>query len=286
MKRGFTLIELMTVVGIMAMLGVAATSGYAALQRGMAERGAVAAVNALLRSAKERAKVDRVPTAVFFYNRLLREADADNNAVVVGEAVAVRRAGRISYVRSNMLYDEFTDLSHMFDVDAVGNLESRPTMRLWRFDDAPMTRMQYSLVADAVCQDNEILAVSVQSVMENYCIAGNLHQPQSAPTNHEIRAYGFRKRSGSNSHEPPSWKVGNGYGFEFATIQLPHNFIFGNSGVPTTVDDVRDIKAVTFDPVTGSDQTVDVYFCLPNSGGVPAPHHRAGTATSDEKKTS
>ena len=40
MRRAFTLMELMVVVGIMAFLGVAATGGYNALQRGIAERGA------------------------------------------------------------------------------------------------------------------------------------------------------------------------------------------------------------------------------------------------------
>ena len=71
-KRGFTLVELMLVVGIMAFLGVAATSGYNALQRGMAERGATAVASGILKAAKERALVDRVPTMVFCYNRMVR----------------------------------------------------------------------------------------------------------------------------------------------------------------------------------------------------------------------
>ena len=76
MKRAFTLLELLTVVSIMALLGVASSSGYQAMVRGMRERGAVAGASAVLRGAKERACVDRVPTAVFCYNRMLREAGA------------------------------------------------------------------------------------------------------------------------------------------------------------------------------------------------------------------
>ena len=59
--------------------------------------------------------VDRVPTAVFCYNRMLREATADDNAVVVGEAVAIRRAGRITRAQGNYLYDEFGDLDRSYD---------------------------------------------------------------------------------------------------------------------------------------------------------------------------
>ena len=85
MRRAFTLMELMVVVGIMAFLGLAATNGYNALQRGMAERGAVDAASAILKAAKERAQVDRVPTAVFCYNRMLREAGA--SGFLIGETL-------------------------------------------------------------------------------------------------------------------------------------------------------------------------------------------------------
>ena len=80
MKKAFTLLELLVVVAIMAMLGVASSGGYNALVRGMKERGAVASASALLRSAKERALIDRVPTVVFCYNRMLREAGGTEDA--------------------------------------------------------------------------------------------------------------------------------------------------------------------------------------------------------------
>ena len=132
MKRGFTLIELMTVVGIMAFLGTAATGGYNALQRGMAERAATDIATKMLAAAKERAIIDRVPTVVYCYNRLLREADSgDANAVVVGEMVAIRRAGRITRVRGQYLYDEFGDLDRSFEpIEEAGKLQDRKGLRL------------------------------------------------------------------------------------------------------------------------------------------------------------
>ena len=112
MRKGFTLLELLVVVGIMGMLGVAAAGGYSALGRGMSERGAVASAASLLRAAKERAQVDRSPTVVYCYNRLVKEpTGVDDNGVVVGVMTAVRRAGRITYTTGgDVLYDEFADL--------------------------------------------------------------------------------------------------------------------------------------------------------------------------------
>ena len=125
------MIELLTVMAIMAMLGVAASSGYASLQRGMRERAAVAGASALLKAAKERAAVDRVPTAVFCYNRLLKDASAeqDGNAVVVGVMTAIRRTGRISYIRGKYLYDEFGDLDLTYEALSSDESATRPTAR-------------------------------------------------------------------------------------------------------------------------------------------------------------
>ena len=43
MRKAFTLIELLAVIGIMGMLGVAAAASYGALVNGMKERSACAA---------------------------------------------------------------------------------------------------------------------------------------------------------------------------------------------------------------------------------------------------
>lgn len=292
MKRAFTLIELLVVVGIMAFLGVAATGGYAALQRGMAERSAVAAASSLLRAAKERALVDRSPTAVFFYNRLLTEATDSENAVVVGEAVAVRRAGRITWTDGTYLADEFMDVVGGYDIVDKSEVTDRKGLKLWWFGDDKMSKMQYSIVADAV------VPISIGGVYtfegwgngedggnssdEDNFRKGN--PTKSGNMNHAVYAFYDTKKS---SHSA-TWQVGNGYGFEFATIQLPKNFIFGNNPA-TQLGQIVEAKAVYFsgDPSNSgeSDEEVEVQLCRPDASGLPSNPRKVGTASSKEDQT-
>ena len=299
MRRAFTLMELMVVVGIMSFLGVAATGGYSALQRGMAERGATDVATSLLQAAKERAMVDRQPTVVFCYNRLLREATDDENAIAVGEAVAVRRAGRVSWAQGNYIVDEFADLNNSYDVEAdVSRLDARKGMKLWRFDDAQMNDMRYSVVADAVAMldingttYNAWAAGGSANGTGSGATAQNIGQNtedddfRSTTEVLNIRAYAFYNLNNSQ-HEPSSWTIGDGYGFEFASVQLPHGFVFGSGNVPSQVGQVSFVKAIYFDPDQyNGDDSVDVYFCRPDVGGMPHPDHRAGTAKSNEDTT-
>lgn len=281
MRRAFTLMELMVVVGIMAFLGIAATNGYNALQRGMAERGAVDAASALLKAAKERAMVDRVPTAVFCYNRMIREASADENAVVAGEAVAIRRYGRITRVENKYLYDEFGDLETSYDrLTSESDFSNRKGMRLWRFDDKPMNQMQYSIVADAVFDDYEQPGNGTGVSFMPW--GDQLGGGSQASSNIEIRACAFRRLDKSSDHEPSSWQVGNGYGFEFQTIRLPEGFIFKNA-IPDKVGSVAMADAFLFDPANYSaSASIDIYACRPDVTGKVTAHHKAGTATSVE----
>jgi len=277
MKRGFTLVELMVVVGIMAFLGVAATSGYNALQRGMAERGATAAASSLLSAAKERAMVDRVPTMVFCYNRMLREATDDENAVIVGEAVAIRRAGRVTWADSKYIVDEFMDVLGSYDIVSRSDVQQRKGMKLWRFDDQQMNDMQYSVVADAVTPLD-------RTTLNLYTFGAWVTGETSANSNLHYVAYAFYDL-GTSSHAPSAWVAGNGYGFEFASMQLPKNFIFEKL-VPTRLGDVRLAKALYFTPdLPNTDKDVNVYRCVPKASGVPEPGDRpAGVASSKENQ--
>lgn len=275
MKRAFTLIELMVVVGIMAFLGVAATGGYSALQRGMSERGAVAGVSSLLKAAKERALVDRSPTMVFCYNRLLSEPTDDENGVVVGEMVAIRRAGRVTWASATDIVDEFLDFSGTYDIVKQNDIMKHKGMRLWRFDDVKMSSMQYSIVADAL-----IPLWNDVSLKTN---GGWAEGDRSGNTNMNHVVYAFRDLGGS-THQPSSWKPGNGYGFEFANLQLPKNFIFGMA-IPAKVGDVMEVKAFYFNPESPNDDSVEIQFCMPDASGMPRAHHRAGQASSKENQT-
>ena len=270
--------ELMVVVGIMAFLGLAATNGYNALQKGIAERSAVDAASALLKAAKERALVDRVPTAVFCYNRMLREATDDENGVIVGEAVAIRRSGRITKVTGNYLYDEFGDLERSYDTSTrVSDMTASKGMRLWRFDDQRMSRMQYSVVAMTVFDDRNVPGVSFMPWGDQADGGG------MTSSNLELRVCAFYDL-GTSSRQPPAWKVGNGYGFEFQRLRLPDGFVFG-SAVPSQAGQITEVGSFFFDPAQyANNEQIDVYACKadPNGSGMPVKGGKAGTASSKE----
>ena len=282
-RRAYTLIELLTVMSIMAMLGVAATAGYAALQRGMRERAAIAGASALFRSAKERAAVDRVPTAVFCYNKMLRQANekTGENAEVVGVVTAIRRAGRISFLRDKFLYDEFGDLEQSGGFEVLcddedlspdgtvhnsSDLQDHAGMRLWKFPTSS-SEMEYSIVADAVWLDtSQTVAIfsDASSGGETNCLMGAFYD------------------LGRSQHKP-NWKVGTAYGFEIGEIQLPKGFIFG-SKIPTDSSRIELEKVYVFDPESSGDIAVDVYTTRPDTGGRPQKFKKAGQATSEETK--
>ena len=279
MKRAFTLIELMVVVGIMAFLGVAATGGYSALQRGMAERSAVDAAITILQAAKERALVDRSPTMVFCYNRLVREATEEDNAVVVGEAVAIRRAGRISWVRGDRLVDEFMDVVGSYDIADGASTDKGQGMKLWYFGESKPSSMEYSIVAEEVAPIDSVQLTSFDDWADG---GANVDDPYNV-RNMENIVYAFMKLSGGTS---PNWAPGSGYGFEFASVQLPNNFVFGST-VPQQIGQLRLAKVMYFDPEDPNriqDESVDVYVCMPNASGMPNADHKAGTASSKSNK--
>lgn len=254
----------MVVVAIMAMMGVAASGGYKQMIRGMRERGAVASATAILRTAKERAAVDRMPTVVFCYNRCYRAAGGKDkaNAVVCGEMVAVRRGGRISAVRGKELYDEYGDLLIANDVaESTRNLDQGMGMRLFRFGGAGMTDMRYSIVSEKVLMGE----IPVRGYSVGY-------------TNVTAGAYYNLNRS---DREPSAWKAGDPYGLVFAELTLPAGFIFG-SDVPTAPGRITTPKVLYFDPENDSTRSVEIRATRPTANGAAEAFRKAGEARSDD----
>ena len=218
LQRAFTLIELLVVMAIMGLLGTISVGGYRAMQRGMEQRGVLLNVRQFVLAAQERARIDRVPVNVYFWNETLREETDTEPPVIVGKAAAVRRTGRVTQVDGDYLYDEFGDLRAMADeADASGNVNvstgSKQGLFLYRIGKS--TNFERSLIAPDT-KANKDFAVYVDARLPNDPDADQFKRA-------EIQPYGFRviEKNGV------SWKTGDAYGFAFDEIQLPKNYIFG-----------------------------------------------------------
>ena len=218
-RRGFTLIELLTVIAIMGLLGVMSIGGYRNIQRGMEERGVMQNVNQFIRSAYQRAQIDRTPVNVYFWNETLQdESDTSSDSlIVVGRAVAVRRSGRISNIADNGdLVDEFADLRFnrlVYDEDTDD--EENGTS-----DDRDLGVYLYPMngTRDGVSMKRSLVAETTTHKPQSiYLLSSGIIEEVDAYAYHVIETGGV------------NWQRGDAYGFEFAEIQLPHNYIFGTS---------------------------------------------------------
>ena len=233
-KRAFTLVELLVVVGIMAAMATMSIGSYFAVVRGMADRGALAAATSVISLAQERARIDLAPTVVYFYNELVQNKDESKGTelVVAGVAVAVRRAGRLTRVNNDYLGDEFADLDITYGL-AEGSLRG-DTFRLYKFD---FSGMRYSSVYSEVTEDpidNESYLVERPQNRGFRKANGDNEDPN------ELISYAFVQKDGN-----ATWQVGDAYGYEFARIRLPDNYIFGGaSDVPSQSQPIKNVSTV------------------------------------------
>ena len=270
MKNAFTLLELLVVIGIMGFLGTISVGGYRAMQRGMEERGVMQNVNAFVEAAYERAQIDRQPTAIYFWNETLRAASDDETEIVVGKAVAVRRQGRLSRVSGNLLFDEFADLNLVYktggdDDSSEGSdaADKENTMYLYCLDNP--NKCMRSIVSNKVRKDNGLNEQYMQG------------QPTGDAGDGKIEAWGFEKVGDDDS---VNWKAGSAYGFEFAELTLPANYIFGSSYSSNVDTPVQAAGTMVFgvgrnngDSTTGAtvSGSVTVYALRPTSSGSLSP---------------
>ena len=274
--RGFTLIELLVTMGLMALLATVSIAGYYGAVRGMTERGARQDVISLLRLAKQRAEIDNVPAAVFFENRMLRDEDVDLGETkrVVGMAVAVRRAGRITYVKGNYLSDEFGDLSKTYPIKTSNTSSggNKDGMRLYRMQDLNASSLDrcYSTVRDYVVQQT----LATEELFGAGLSGGNSTitlQDGSTFSANGMKIWAFEKVPGSGGDAP--WRQGDAYGMEIASIQLPHGYVFG-SILPSKVgENSSGGNPVFFIPQATGGATVrgslpDIRSYQPSKGGM------------------
>lgn len=213
MKKGFTLIELLAVVAIMGLLGTASVGGYRAMQRGMEERGVMQNASQFIRSAYQRAQIDRTLVAVYFWNETLQEETATDPLVVVGKAVAVRRAGRITAVEGRQLIDEFADLRFSrLSIDDDDNNDQANVNNSGEMFLYPMNGASDNMNRSVIYQNTT--RVKMQDAL---VLSGK---------NVSVDSYAYVLSSSDKGEV--AWKIGDAYGFEFAELQLPHNYVFGS----------------------------------------------------------
>lgn len=240
MKKAFTLLELLVVMGIVGLLGTVSVGGYHAMQRGMEERGVIQNVNAFVRAAYHRAQIDRQPTAVYFWNETVRSRTMDEHEIVVGKAVAVRRFGRFSRVSGSVLIDEFADLDLTYETDreSTGG-QSRQSNVIYLYpmeklsDIASGTQLRRSMVSARVSDESDTV------VFAN----GNPPTAEGNDSENTVPAWGFEIRDEGGVQ----WKAGMAYGLEFMQIELPRNYVFGSDYSNSADNPVRTAGTLVFD---------------------------------------
>ena len=267
-RRAFTLIELLMVVMIMAMLGTVTVGGYRAMQRGMEERGVMENANHFIRAAYRRAQIDRQPVAVYFWNETLREETDTEPIIVVGKAVAVRRAGRVSRCFDSWLYDEFGDLDKERLIESADDEDGENANSGSTENDnlVPLYKMN-----SKTSNGRSLVSQTTKNVTAN-----NRDALLSSGEVKDIPCYAYVMKDAGTAGD---WHVGDAYGLEFAEIQLPHGYLFGSSYHKRPQDKISagDYKTMWFDVSVnsgdGSDQgasgmsTIQVYSLRPGKSG-------------------
>ena len=278
-RAAFTLVELMVVIGLMAMLGTVSVTGYFAAVRGMTERAAIQDTISIIRQAMQVCLIDQTPTAVLFYNRQTqagKDATSDDlKASSVGTAVAIKMAGRLSYVSGDILVDEFADWNQSYPVTTSGNHSSDdvgvPFYRMANLagevkGGIDKCRAFVYTAVEPVAFDNEYM-IAYGGQVQNFCAdykkrgADNKKFSLSSYNNGNNQRWGHRIKQANGL----SWKVGDAYGVEIATLQLPEGLVYGSKAADSTKIDSA--GAVTFSPsdvvdadtyVMNLDQTITI----------------------------
>ena len=268
-KRAFTLVELLVVMGILATMATVSIGSYVAVVRGMADRGAIAAATSVISLAKERAGIDLVPTIVYFYNELVQDEDknAGKDRVVAGVAVAVRRAGRISYIdiADGFLGDEFADLDKVYDAVTENDQNSLKgeAFRLYKVDFSK-DEMQYTSVhSDVVEKHTSKEVFPVEDPQEDRNVSDIETSKGSKDDGKQLYVYAFKySAKGESTAKVTDWHIGSAYGCEFARVRLPDNYVFGGAGnLPDTEHPIRQFTGgttVCYPKNSDSDDTDDL----------------------------
>lgn len=234
-KNGFTILELLIVVSLLVVMGFVSVTSYFSAVSGMTRRSTRENTARLVQMAQQRAATDHIRTAVFFYNQLLRTHSADQNAYVVGHAVAIRVMGRLSAVMKHgasvCLVDEFADLDKGRKSVKLGTTNSDQSTI-----EASAGRSTIYKVSGGNVEVSQVRNYAVSREREfSGLYESFLCHPDAAlndggtvpPNAGRIPAYFFYLSGGYSG-----WQAGNEYFQEIASLTLPENYIYGTA-IPT-----------------------------------------------------
>lgn len=273
-QSGFTLVELLVVIGLMALLGGISVSGYFAATRGMKTRGVVQDTASFIRQAQQACLIDQVPTAVLFVNRYTGKKR--DGGEMYGTAIAIKMVGRISNKVSggksasggsvgNMLVDEFADWNVSYPRDTGSSSDKRGT-RLFNMRNIESTAkgglkscsslmngwVGYVRMSDL--QDNEQLLVTgidTQTWCNRFEKNANDNMKNGAidyRNGNDFR-WGLSFHSANDGLGYAQWQIGDAYGTQIGEFDLPRGYIFGSSAPQDNGEaKAASVAAVVFSP--------------------------------------
>ena len=225
MKKGFTLVELLAVIGLMGLMGAIAIGGYSAVVRGMSDRAALDAAKGIIDAARQRANLDRKKTYVYLYDEVVKVDSEMSAGIVNGVAIAVRPVGRVSAVVGDLICDEFGDLANTYaslsaeEGSSDSEMEaSASTMKLYS-----IPQKDFALVKEGVFKTS----VQVNRTLETP--DGDSDETATGVSgedwvNRSFYYYGFKRVGGG-----ATFSAGDEYGQEFAVARLPPGYTFSSS---------------------------------------------------------
>ena len=225
MKKGFTLVELLAVIGLMGLMGAIAIGGYSAVVRGMSDRAALDAAKGIIDAARQRANLDRKKTYVYLFDEVVKVDSEMSAGIVNGVAIAVRPVGRVSAVVGDLICDEFGDLANTYaslsaeEGSSDSEMEaSASTMKLYS-----IPQKDFALVKEGVFKTS----VQVNRTLETP--DGDSDETSTGVSgedwvNRSFYYYGFKRVGGG-----ATFSAGDEYGQEFAVARLPPGYTFSSS---------------------------------------------------------
>ena len=265
MKKGFTLVELLAVIGLMGLMGAMAIGGYSAVVRGMADRAALDAAKGILDSARQRANLDRKTTYVYLFDEVMKVDSEMSAGLVTGIAIAVRPVGRISAVLQGIYCDEFADLNRTYaSLDAEsGESDSASeakasTMRLYS-----ISQKDFAVVKEGVFRVGPQMNDTLETADEGSSsgtTGGGVEGEDFIKE--KFYYYGFKPTDGGNA----TFAAGEEYGQEFAVTRLPPGYTFAQNVSMSSASNLGQhrVGVIEIKPTETSSPAVTIYRRRPD----------------------